>query len=322
SDLLPAGVTFVSAAPSQGSYDPGTGLWDVGTLPAGAAATLVIQARVVSIVPETNTATVIPGGQIDPDLSNNTGSAGFTPTPRASAASPRRPPPRPRLPPVPPLPPSKRLTLSSMPTVDPSALEPRFGVRTGGPAPAYLAVGSGPGYPAVVRVFDYTSGVERFRFFPYGPAFTGGVNVATRDVTGDGVPDIITGVRSDAGPHVKVFDGATGAEIASFFAYAPGFHGGVWVAAGDVDGDGRADIITGAGPGAFPHVEVFSGANLSLLRSFLAYAPSFTGGGAGGGRGHQRRRPRRHRDGPEPGALPRPGLRRPDGGGPGQLPGV
>jgi serralysin len=130
----------------------------------------------------------------------------------------------------------------------------------------------------MVRVFDYASGIERFRFFPYGPAFLGGVNVATGDVTGDGVPDIITGVRSGAGPHVKVFDGVTGAEIASFFAYGPGFRGGVTVAAGDVDGDGRADIITGAGPGAFPHVMVFSGANLSVLRSFLAYAPSFTGG--------------------------------------------
>ena len=31
-DLLPAGVDFVSASPSQGTYNSGTGLWDVGTV--------------------------------------------------------------------------------------------------------------------------------------------------------------------------------------------------------------------------------------------------------------------------------------------------
>src|SRR5262249_55579718 len=102
------------------------------------------------------------------------------------------------LPPLPPLPPSKQFLLSSTASVDPPALSPRLALPPAGPVPAYLAVGSGPGYPATVRVFDYTTGVERFRFFPYGPAFTGGVNVATGDVTGDGVPDILTGVRSGA----------------------------------------------------------------------------------------------------------------------------
>ena len=33
-DLLPAGVTLVMATPSQGTYAPGTGLWNVGTVNA------------------------------------------------------------------------------------------------------------------------------------------------------------------------------------------------------------------------------------------------------------------------------------------------
>jgi serralysin len=52
----------------------------------------------------------------------------------------------------------------------------------------------------------------------------------------------------------------------------------VRVAAADVDGDGLADIVTGAGPGGGPHVKVFSGADGSEIRSFLAYDAAFMGG--------------------------------------------
>ncbi|MEE9575429.1 MAG: DUF11 domain-containing protein [Gammaproteobacteria bacterium] len=45
-DLLPAGVTYVSETASQGVYVSGTGVWTVGTINNGASATLNIQATV------------------------------------------------------------------------------------------------------------------------------------------------------------------------------------------------------------------------------------------------------------------------------------
>lgn len=51
-DLLPAGTSFVSANPSQGTYDEGTGIWTVGTLASGATATLDIDATMTAATAE------------------------------------------------------------------------------------------------------------------------------------------------------------------------------------------------------------------------------------------------------------------------------
>ena len=142
----------------------------------------------------------------------------------------------------------------------------------------YVAAGAGAGFAPVVRVFNYKTGAEAFRFLAFDSSFLGGVQTATGDINGDGTPDIIAAAGAGAGPHVKVFDGLTGAEIRSFFAYDPTFRGGVLVASGDVDGDGFDDIITGAMSSAAPHVKVFSGRTGQEIQSFFAFDQSITTG--------------------------------------------
>ena len=93
-DLLPAGLTFVSATLSQGAYNPATGLWTVGTLGAGPPATLQITATVVSVSQLTNTATVTASDQFDPNVANNSATAVVTarvatPSPSTSSGMPR-----------------------------------------------------------------------------------------------------------------------------------------------------------------------------------------------------------------------------------------
>jgi hypothetical protein len=143
---------------------------------------------------------------------------------------------------------------------------------------ADIICGADAGGGPSVTVFSGNDGSILSSFFAFAPQFTGGVRVAAGDISADGHADIIAAAGPGGGPQVNVFSGADGSLLRSFFAYAPGFTGGVYVAAADVNGDGRADIITGAGPGGGPQINVFSGADNSLLQTYLAYASDFTGG--------------------------------------------
>src|SRR5207248_337231 len=79
-------------------------------------------------------------------------------------------------------------------------------------------------------------------------------------------------------PDIHVYDGKTGQLARQFFAFDPNFTGGVYVAAGDVNRDGYADVIVGADAGGGPSVSVFSGKDGSRLLGFFAFDPNFTGG--------------------------------------------
>jgi uncharacterized delta-60 repeat protein len=141
-----------------------------------------------------------------------------------------------------------------------------------------IAVGADAGGGPEVKVYDATTGALKFDFLAYAANFTGGVRVAVGDVNGDGVPDLITAPGPGGGPDIHVYDGRTGQLLREFFTFDPAFTGGVFVAAGDVNGDAYSDIICGADAGGGPQVRVFSGKDGSLLDSFFAFDPRFTGG--------------------------------------------
>lgn len=139
-----------------------------------------------------------------------------------------------------------------------------------------------PGVAPVITVIDSNSGQPKFTIVPFDPRFIGGVNVATGDVNGDGIADIIAGAGPGGGPNVRIFDGTTGQQIAgplgNFFAFDPNFVGGVVVASGDMNGDGIDEVIAGAGPGGGPQVSIYDVHNGQLLRTFFAFDANFVGG--------------------------------------------
>ncbi len=127
-----------------------------------------------------------------------------------------------------------------------------------------LLTGAGPGeiYGPHVRGFEVDgSPLPGLNFLAYGTNKFG-VNVCAGDLDGDGNDEIITGAGPGAvfGPHVRgwIYNGPSSVTPypgVSYFAYGtPKW--GVNVAAGDIDGDGYDEIVTGPGPGAVygPHV--------------------------------------------------------------------
>ncbi|MCW5943504.1 MAG: FG-GAP repeat protein [Fimbriimonadaceae bacterium] len=141
-----------------------------------------------------------------------------------------------------------------------------------------MVCGRGPGGVPEVKVFSGATGLLVKNFMGFDASFTGGVRVATGDVNGDGIQDIIAGAGPGGSPRVRVFDGGTGAALADFFAYEPSFTGGVFVAGGDTNADGYAEVVVGAGPGGGPRVRVFDGLTNARLLDFLAFDPGFAGG--------------------------------------------
>src|SRR5439155_14793111 len=115
-----------------------------------------------------------------------------------------------------------------------------------------IIAGAGPGAGPQVTVFDGKTFQPLYSFYGMPSFFTGGVFVAAGDVNADGFADIIVGADAGAGPQVNVFSGKRGALLESFYAFPAFFTGGVRVAAGDLLGNGHADIIAGAGPGGGP----------------------------------------------------------------------
>jgi hypothetical protein len=143
-----------------------------------------------------------------------------------------------------------------------------------------IIAGAGQGGRGRVRVFD---GAERnddgtpvllYELNQTG-GYRGGVYVASGDVNGDGLADIIVSPSAGSRSQVTIFDGADGSVLTSFRAFGSG-NGGVRVAAGDVNGDGRADVIVGSGLKSA--VRVFDGDTGDLLRQINAFGRAYRGG--------------------------------------------
>ena len=142
----------------------------------------------------------------------------------------------------------------------------------------------------MVAAYDGATGKLLANFFAFEPTFTGGVLIDAGDFNGDGLADIVVTADIGGGPRVRVFDGAkisinSPTIIADFFGIAdPNFRGGSRAAVGDLNADGRADLLVMAGPNGGPRVSIYDGQSIAagtprnLIPDFFAFEPSLRDG--------------------------------------------
>lgn len=138
-----------------------------------------------------------------------------------------------------------------------------------------IATGPSAGGGPQIRLFS-SEGKLQGSFFAYDKNSRGGVSVALGDVDGDGQDEIITGPGQGIEPLIKIFS-TKGVLKNSFLAYDKKFKGGVSVATGDTNGDGKIEIVSAPGIGGGPHIRIFN-ARGDVLANFFAYDKSYHGG--------------------------------------------
>lgn len=143
----------------------------------------------------------------------------------------------------------------------------------------------GEGFPSHIRVFD-NDGTFIDHFFAYQEEFLGGVIVKAADIDGDGAADLVVQPDKGGGPNIRVFtynDATEGLELLSWeIVYQDTFRGEIGMTVSDVDGDGKAEIVTSPLTQGGANVRMYTynttTQSLELVDWFIAFHELFRGG--------------------------------------------
>ena len=301
-DPLPTGVTYQSATP-PGVYDDSTGVWTIGTMNAGDIQTLTITALVTignSGGTVTNVAEV-DSGTWDPNQTNNTTTHLAVVPPRGVIVGTD----------------IGCVTGPFVRVIDPDtganrftpffAYEPDFrgGVRvygadvTGNGEPDIITA-PGPGRPGEVKVWELINGhaVENtaYSFFPFGPSYTGGVEISEGSITAAGNIEIVA--AQNLGGLVSVFEVTPTAAnpvnttpVRQLRPFGSSYLGGVTIETADIgtvsgsnvsstNPDGIRELFVGSGFGVQAQVKGYNATTASptLFNSFNVMSAGYNRG--------------------------------------------
>lgn len=134
-----------------------------------------------------------------------------------------------------------------------------------------IAAGTGAGTKPLVRIITPATGKVTKEFAPFASTEKNGTTIAVGEFTGDQQADVVVGTGPGTNAKVKVYTDR-GIKIAEFNPYSTQRGTGVSVAAGDINGDGRDELITVPAKGT-SQIRIFT-YDLTT-KKFVAYSQGF-----------------------------------------------
>ncbi len=153
-------------------------------------------------------------------------------------------------------------------------------VPTGQNTNGLIAVGAGVAGTSDVTVRNVAGSITQTISQPFtSTEAPNGTRTAYAQVTGDDTPDVIIGTGPGARTQVLIFDGASGNLVQTILPFESTFTGGVFVAAGDINLDGLAEVVITPDEGGGPVVAIYNGGTFAELQRFFGIEdPNFRGG--------------------------------------------
>ncbi len=159
---------------------------------------------------------------------------------------------------------------SAEPRVPGAALVYRFANSTGNKPAVAIAL-------ANKMELRSSSGATLAAWYPFTDRYRGGITFAVCHFERGGEAQLLVGAARGGGPHVRLFNLDGSIYRSGFFAFPRASRGGVQVACADVTGDGRDDIIIGAGVGNSAEIKLFD-PDAHLLGEVITFDPKKTNG--------------------------------------------
>jgi hypothetical protein len=138
-----------------------------------------------------------------------------------------------------------------------------------------IIIGSGPATEPQILIYN-NSGKLLKKILAYDKTFRGGLSLAVIDIDNDEKMELAVAPAARGNGLVKIFS-FDGRLQKQFFADRKNWYGGLNLAAGDIDGNGAAEIVVAYGAGNEPVVKIFN-PNGKAIGAFLAYEKKFRGG--------------------------------------------